>query len=248
MVAIVSRRAAGLVKPREVSRNIQPAKGGVAIHWAGERQDIGPHAQCVSRWKQWQGFHMNERGWADIAYNWGVCDHGYLFVGRGWGIRSAANGTDDANDRYLAACWIGGEGEQPTALALATFEALIQDCRRRGAGHDVQPHSHFYGTACPGPVLAAHATVWRRMVSPGTASCPPEIAPRWPLAAGRYFGPGGIEKSALLRPWQRQMKIADDGDYGPITAATARLLQRHHGLAQDGLIGPRTWAAAWRRK
>lgn len=243
---MVSRKAARLVRPRDVTKLVgKPA--GVAVHWAGEAQRLGNHTQCVTRWRDWQAFHMHTRGWSDIAYNWGVCDHGYLFVGRGWGIRSAANGTNPANDRYLAVCWMGGEGETPSAHALSTIEALIQDCRRRGAGMDVQPHRHFFDTACPGEVLTAHTGVWRNMPVPA-ASKPvskPSPAPRFPLRAGQFYGPGGVLSGVALAVWQRRVGVTADGDYGPVTAAAARRIQRDHALGQDGLIGPKTWAAAW---
>ena len=247
--ALVSRSASGLVRPRDVTKLVgKPA--GIAVHWAGEAQRLGNHTQCVSRWRDWQAFHMGSRGWSDIAYNWGVCDHGNLFVGRGWGIRSAANGTDSANDRYLAVCWMGGEGEIPSARALATIEFLIQDCRLRGAGMDVQPHRHFYSTACPGPVLSSHTGIWRNLPL-ALASRPvskPSAVPGFPLKPYQFYGPGGVLSGAGLKAWQRRCGITADGDYGPVTKATARRVQREHALSQDGLIGPRTWAAAWDEK
>lgn len=252
VVATVSRKAARLVRPKDVTKLIgKPA--GVAVHWAGEAQRLGNHTQCVTRWREWQAFHMGAKKWSDIAYNWGVCDHGYVFVGRGWGIRSAANGTNPANDRYLAVCWMGGEGETPSAHALSAIESLIQDCRRRGAGMDVQPHRHFFNTACPGPMLSDHTGIWRNLPMPRKPSAPasaPAKAPAFPLAVGWAYGPpparvGVATHGSGLKVWQARAGIPADGDYGPVTAAAARRIQREHALGQDGLIGPKTWAAAW---
>ena len=44
--------------------------------------------------RAWQAFHMDDRGWSDIAYNSGVCPHGVRFEGRGARVRSGANGTE----------------------------------------------------------------------------------------------------------------------------------------------------------
>lgn len=238
MVTVVSRRSAGLVKPTEVNRNVQPQLGGLAIHWGGDAQHLNTHAACVRRWRAWQQHHMGTKGWVDIAYNWGICDHGHLFVGRGWGVRSAANGTDFANDRFLAAVWLGGKGETPTDEAKRTFESLIQDCRKRGAGPDVRPHSRFYRTGCPGPTLTAWAAEWTQVARPP-----------FPLPRGHFYGPGrGPEAHPSgdgLKIWQRQMKIVADGQYGPITRAAALGVQRDRALVQDGLIGVQTWSATW---
>ena len=243
---IDGRITTNLRAPKKISHDVHPQRGGLAVHWAGEKQSLGQHhVQCQARWRQWQAFHMDDKGWSDIAYNWGVCDHGHLLVGRGWGVRSAANGTDDANDRYLAACWLGGPGDgPPSPLALDAFGWLVDDIRRRGAAHDVQPHSHFFNTACPGPVLTSHAALW---AGPGRP-------PPFPLPAGWYFGPvdGPLESvsgyhghATDLARWQARVGLDPDGLYGDATAAAARRVQRAAHLDQDGLIGRLTWAAAW---
>lgn len=244
-----SRDALNLVDPDRVSHDVHPERGGLAIHWGGERVDLVNHAQCQTLWKAWQTHHMQTRGWADIAYNFGVCDHGYILTGRGWGVRSAANGTDDANERYLAACWLGGPGDgAPTARALAAFEHLIRLHLAAGGRADIAPHSRFVPTACPGPVLTAHCEPWSTL-TPGASA-----VPTFPLPAGWYFGPkegsresvsGYYSHRADLARWQRRAGVLADGLYGPITRSAAIALQRRRGLVVDGLIGIKTWRAAW---
>jgi peptidoglycan hydrolase-like protein with peptidoglycan-binding domain len=254
-----SRAATGLAAPKQVGTNITPQRGGIAIHWAGEHQGIitsTPHTTCHSRLRAWQMFHMYIRGWNDLAYNWVVCQHGIVMVGRGWGVRSAANGTNDGNQRYLAACWMGGQGDAaPSSSVLTAFESLIAEVRTRGAGLDVQPHRHFFSTDCPGNALAALTDLWRRMkiATPGARSV---AAPPFPLPAGWYFGPrSGPPQSVsgyvnpyhrrMLAIWQVRADLTGDGLYGPRTAARARALQTTRHLDVDGLIGPLTWRAAW---
>lgn len=151
IAGFVTRADAGLTRPRSVSRSIDPF--GSAIHYGGPAQNIRSHTDCVRRWKAWQNYHMNTLGWVDIAYSGGFCDHGYAFAGRGFGIRTAANGTNQGNYRYYAYCWIGGQGENPTDGALDAAAWWVSEARKAGgAGPDVQPHSAFKSTACPGPL------------------------------------------------------------------------------------------------
>lgn len=106
-----------------------------------------------------QRYHMEELGWLDIAYNHILCRHGFVFIGRGFGARSAANGTKDANDGYFAVCFLGDDtaGRADVTLeARAALEALIAEYRRRyPKARAVRPHSDFVATECPGDELRA---------------------------------------------------------------------------------------------
>lgn len=158
MVKFLTRSELGLREPRSFSRNISPDLGGCAVHWGGPAPTINSHADCVRTWRQWQDFHMDERGWVDIAYTMGFCQHGYVFAGRGYGVRTAANGTNDGNQRFYAFVWIGGQGQQPTQAALDALDWCIAEARRNGsAGREVRPHALFTGSQCPGYDLTVHA-------------------------------------------------------------------------------------------
>jgi hypothetical protein len=183
----VSRAAAGLRAPRSVSRNITPARGGVGVHYGGPAQRLTSHAQCIARWKFWQDFHMSpgwagtSNGGADIAYNFGFCDHGYTFAGRGLGVRSAGNGTNAGNQNFYAAVWLGGEGERPSSAALDALEWIILECRNNGAGAQVRPHSWFKSTACCGNPLRAHLpNVHNKTIGASTVPVVPDPEPTTP--------------------------------------------------------------------
>lgn len=150
---LVSRSAWGARNPRSVSAIPGPVEG-VSLHWEGVPLGATPHDQCDDGVRAIQRFHMDTRKWSDIAYNFVVCEHGSVFVARGWGVRSAANGTDRSNDRYHAVCFLGGEGDPFTAAAKAAIVALVAEGRRRyPQGLAVRPHSHFKATTCPGSVI-----------------------------------------------------------------------------------------------
>lgn len=109
------------------------------------------HSQCAGKVRSIQNFHMDGQGWADIAYNFLVCPHGFVFEGRGWGRRSAANGTNAGNAAYHAVCYLGGKGDPFTDAAKGGFRATRDEWERRyGRKANVHPHRYFLATECPG--------------------------------------------------------------------------------------------------
>lgn len=97
---------------------------------------------------------MNVRRWEDIAYSFIVCPHGFVFEGRGWGVRSAANGTDYSNSHFHAVCYLGGVGDTYTDVAKTAMCEVIREGRRRyPGGFGIRPHSTFKSTDCPGNVI-----------------------------------------------------------------------------------------------
>lgn len=160
IVGFVTREQAGLAPPTSISRVIEPHRGGVAVHWGGPGQPIRSHADCYAVWRSWQRIHMLDRGFVDVAYTGAVCDHGYAFAGRGAGIRTAANGTDDGNLRYYAVAWLGGAGQTPSARAIDAAGWWVVSLRTTGgAGTAVLPHSALRSTTCPGDD-------WRTIIRP----------------------------------------------------------------------------------
>jgi hypothetical protein len=83
--------------------------------------------------------------------------HGYVFVGRGFGVRTAANGTKSANDRYFAVCFLGddtaGRADVTPKAYAALGELLRSYDRRIPRPIEVRPHSDFVATPCPGEEL-----------------------------------------------------------------------------------------------
>jgi hypothetical protein len=118
------------------------------------------HRNCAGRVRGMHRYHMEEKGWLDIAYGHVVCRHGYVFAGRGFGVRSAANGTKAANDRYFAVCFLGddtaGRGGRDTAGLCGPRRAppLVRPPDQVRAGRAA--HSDFVPTQCPGKELRKH--------------------------------------------------------------------------------------------
>lgn len=153
-------------------------KRGFTLHWNG---DVGAEAHCVGQlhsrcdqfWAAVKRYHIEVRGWSDIAYSFGVCPHGIRYTGRGWYKNQFANGDDvvppnDGADVYwfTVLAFVGG-AEQPTPEMVGGIKSLIDEGRRRGhCGLRVTPHSDFKPKTCPGPVFTAYARAWDGQVFP----------------------------------------------------------------------------------
>jgi N-acetylmuramoyl-L-alanine amidase len=158
---LVGREAWGAVPPR--GRDLLPARDarGVAVHYSGmDADEQADHARCAGRVRGIQRYHMESNGWLDIAYSHLVCVHGYVFVGRGFGIRTAANGTTAANDGYFAICFLGndtvGRADVTRPARRALGELIHEYQRRYPRARRVRPHSAFVATECPGRELRAY--------------------------------------------------------------------------------------------
>lgn len=175
---------------------------------------------------------MDAHGWADIAYSMGVCQHGYVFAGRGANTRTAANGTNHGNSTHYAVCWIGGGKQQPSAKALSAFAWCVKELRSHGgAGKSVKPHRFFKSTGCPGTELVSAAK---------------SIDGR-NLTAGRDYITVG-DQGPEVETWQRDLMRWDskalpdygaDGDFGGETTEWTLKFCDSRGLKVSSRNAPR---------
>lgn len=115
-----------------------------------------PHSACPGKVRQIQDYHMDVKGWVDVAYSTLVCPHGAIFEGRGWGNRTAANGTNAGNAGSYAHCYLGGQGDPFThdgKIGMATAFRLARV--HGGAGPRQWNHRDWKATECPGDTIAA---------------------------------------------------------------------------------------------
>ena len=156
MDRFVSREHWGAT-PRGATVTTHPIGGteGVTLHWEGPHMGPFEHGLCAVKVRGIQRFHKEDRKWADIAYNLLVCPHGYVFEGRGVGVRSAANGSTQTNDDWYAVCYLGGELDGFTENGKAGFTYAVRLLRRAGAGPKVNGHRDHKATSCPGPSIYA---------------------------------------------------------------------------------------------
>lgn len=147
----------------------------IYIHYtASDADEQADHANCARRVKGIQDFHMgSSRGWCDIAYSFVFCKHGVAFEGRGYGNRTAANGTNEANSRGYAFVFLGDDNktrDDVTAAGRRVLGEMIRDAiAKKGAPLRVRPHSDAVGTDCPGDELRAYIATkgWEIEKRPG---------------------------------------------------------------------------------
>ena len=160
IIGLVHREQWGARQPRNVTPLEDREIRGTAVHYSAAAADqVADHAGCAGRVRSIQNFHMDGNGWADIAYSWLTCQHGFAFQGRGWGVRSAANGTNAGNDRYHAVCFLGADKadrDDVTPTGRKVIASVIAQGRELWPkAWEVKLHKDFKATSCPGLELSS---------------------------------------------------------------------------------------------
>lgn len=250
----IKRKNWGAAAPRRTPRRLlQVQSRGIVVHYEAVDSSMDTHDKCDDRVRRTQRFHQETRGWSDIAYNWLVCRHGVIYEGRGWGVRSAANGTDEGNDGYHAVCYLDDDqrGTDLTAAAAAAIGVVVRECGAHGFGSEVRPHSSLKPTACPGEEL--REWIVNQRWKPGRAKQPPASTPAPPKPApeGRPL-PAWYKRVLRIeegKPFirgndvinvQRRLHAPESGDYDFETVVKVRGFQKLKGLTPDGVVGPQT--------
>lgn len=240
---IVSRSAWGAHEPTAPPTSWtagQPT--GWVVHWEGADGAGGAHDRCGANVRSIQAFHQRQ-GYADIAYNWAVCRHGHVFVGRGNDVEGAAQ--RGGNEQFLSVCFLGGVATPFTDEAKRAIRFLVHEQGPTRARGNAIGHRDVTGsrTACPGNEIEG----W---VANGMQTRPVPQPPAPPPAAHPVLRQGA--RGPAVMELQRKLNVvmngnlAVDGTYGPNTTRAVRLFQQwatDHGtpLTVDGVAGPKTW-------
>lgn len=244
----VSRKDMGLGPTAARRQPLNPR--GVKVHYEGTYVPVVDHSKCEGRFKAIRQSHLDNKkeGYADIAYNLLVCNHGYVFEGRGAGHQTGANGNQELNrDHYSVCVMVGSEGlTKPSADAVEALKEAIQYLRTHDmpAGREIKGHRDGYATDCPGGPL--YDLVGHGKLEPG-AKPQPVYAP-FPGAA--FFKVG--KKSplftevgkALVRAGFKGYKVGPSPEWGPADERGVKWFQEQQdwtGDDADGKPGPETW-------
>lgn len=248
MATFVSRSAWGARAPSSRNGNITPQNGGVTVHHVDAvKVARSSHSECAGQVRGIQNHHMDGNQWADIAYSYLTCVHGYVFEGRGPGQRTAANGTNPGNQNWYAVCGLTGgtanDYDTITDELIDAFHWAISTLRSSGnAAGGINRHMDHLATACPGNLSAY---VQDGSMEPGDGGGGP---PPWP---GVYFQQPPVFNHASVGSWQSRMNSAHgyslgvDSAYGPASESACRDFQGKQGLGVDGVVGPDTWNATF---
>lgn len=166
MIEVVSREEWGARSPKSRSQ-IPDHPKGFGLHWNGPPMNLiggcNNGSLCAAKVRQIQNYHMDEKEWYDLAYSYLVCPScGRIYEGRTFGIRTAANGTNRANNKYHAVMVMFGEGEPFTDQAKVSVLYMADLHENEYGTSEIRPHRKFKSTGCPGP----EATKWARNGAP----------------------------------------------------------------------------------
>lgn len=134
---------------------------GTKIHYLGSNYASREHSRCDDQVRAIRAAHLRSpEGYSDIAYNLLVCQHGYVYEGRGANKKTGANGNSSLNSRHYAVCALlakkGGGLDTPTDAMLHGLRDAIEYLRQQGdAGAEILGHRDGYATTCPGDALYA---------------------------------------------------------------------------------------------
>lgn len=154
MTDLVTREEWGARKPRHVTQLPRHPKG-FGVHYNGPELNLtggcAEGRRCANAVRATQNYHMDTKGWSDIAYSFLVCPScGRIYEGRSWGVRTAANGTNRANNRWHAVMVLIGGDEPITDAAKRSVLYLREAHEDRYGTRRLKPHRRFKSTACPG--------------------------------------------------------------------------------------------------
>jgi N-acetylmuramoyl-L-alanine amidase len=161
-IVMVTRAEWGAREPRTSPVPITVPVNMTFIHHSAGQRSSSP-TECMQIVRDIQNFHMDVRGWNDIAYSFLVCEDGRVYEGRGWNIEGAH--TLGYNRIALGFCFVGDfTNDLPLPVAIATGKNLLQ------CGIDqsfIVPHFELFGhrdgrvgTECPGDALYALIRTW----------------------------------------------------------------------------------------
>jgi len=132
---------------------------GFAVHWPGSatKKFNNSQAAIASLLESERSFHVNTRGWTDIAYQGGVDNAGRIWDLRGISWRSAANGDASLNSRWGSITCLLGSEEEPSPEMISAVKYFRQEIwlKRYPAAKRVVGHRDLTNTDCPGPALYA---------------------------------------------------------------------------------------------
>ncbi|XP_062620951.1 peptidoglycan recognition protein 1-like [Saccostrea cucullata] len=159
---IISRSEWGATQPGGKVDNLQHIPRYVIISHSGPNINAFTEQQCAEEVRSYQTYHIYNRGWSDIGYNFLIGEDGNVYEGRGWGKEGAH--TKGLNKDSIGICFIGNFDERlPNQRALKAAKDLI----RRGVEEGnirtdfiLKGHRDFSNTASPGECLYQDLQKW----------------------------------------------------------------------------------------
>jgi hypothetical protein len=239
-MTIVSRAQWGARPARGINRGnlSEPSTG----HWNGPGIPTVDHSRCAGLVRGIQNFHMDTRGWLDIAYNFLVCPHGVIFEGRGLGVKNGANGTNSGNATSHAIMWMAGQGDPfPETEKLGFRRCVKHVADRTNAPDKAIGHRDHKSTECPGQDRYNWIKAGMPGVTPSEGPNDPDPGSLPMLQRGSRGDYVKVLQNVLRTKAGQDIEV--DGYFGWATRAAVINVQRYFNLSPaSGIVGARTWA------
>ncbi|XP_026501369.2 peptidoglycan-recognition protein LB-like [Vanessa tameamea] len=134
----------------------------VVIHHSNIPPVCRDNRQCCQSMRVMQNFHMDDRHWWDIGYNFAVGGDGVAYEGRGWDVLGAH--ALHFNNVSIGICLIGDWSNSiPPTQQLKTAQALIAAGVEMGYiknDYKLVGHRQVRDTDCPGNALFEEIQNW----------------------------------------------------------------------------------------
>ncbi|KYN04238.1 Peptidoglycan recognition protein 3 [Cyphomyrmex costatus] len=158
---IISRAEWGALPPKSQSNlKLKPAPYVIIHHSVGSGCET--QAICQLKVREFQRYHINNRGWTDIGYNFLVGEDGNVYEGRGWGKKGAH--SKPFNSKSIGICIIGDyRNRTPKAAAVQAATNLIAYGVENGeikSDYKLLGHRQTWPTECPGDSLYTMIKSW----------------------------------------------------------------------------------------
>ncbi|XP_076679571.1 peptidoglycan recognition protein 3 [Andrena cerasifolii] len=164
---IISRADWGAKSPKWSMKNLATDPPPFIIVHHSATDGCTTRAICQARLRSFQNYHMNEKGWGDIGYNFVVGEDGNVYEGRGWGKHGAHSVS--YNSKSIGICVIGNfVGHNPNAAAIQAIQTLISygvSIGKIKEDYTLLGHRQTASTTCPGDSLYRLLETWPRWSS-----------------------------------------------------------------------------------
>jgi hypothetical protein len=239
----ISRDQIGLRKPNGVHLLVPSQVINTAFHYPGTPSPInavgaaGLRRVC-SALRGWQAYHMDTRGWSDIAYCVAIDQVGRKYDLRGIRVRSAANGGTQVNLNYGAILLVLGNNEEPSAAMAKAAGEVVQDYRVKFTRIPKRPTWHGAvrpgGTAsdpstdCPGKRAIAQIKAGKFDARPTTVTPKPPVPPPVKPPVGDDMSDADVTK---INAYSQTMAVANNTfTRQVVSAATKAILDAVAGV------------------
>ena len=112
------------------------------VHYPGTASPIARDDESIRRaLRGWQDYHIDKKGWSDLAYNVAVDQLGRVWEGRGYDRRDGA--TSGRGGTSMSILAMVADDEAPTDLMLSGILRVITEGKRRAPNAAVGPHSRY---------------------------------------------------------------------------------------------------------